>query len=98
MGLLNYDVYSEYSWVFAQAATLAGTEGWASGLDVTDRFTIDSNDFSGGTQNGLLAVVTGTSEAGLATLSIKAVPEPSAASMIILSAGALLALRRRRCV
>ena len=98
MSLLNYDVYSEYSWVFAQAATLAGTEGWASGLDVTDRFTIDSNDFYGGTQNGLLAVVTGTSEAGLATLSIKAVPEPSSGALLVIGMGALAALKRRRAV
>ena len=94
--LQNYDVDTEYSWVFAQAASLAGTESWASGLDVTDRFAIDSSGFNGGTQNGLLAVVTGTSEAGLATLSIKAVPEPSSATLLMAGAFGLLALKRRR--
>ena len=97
--LQNYVTDTQYSWVFAKAASLTGSAAsWTSGLDVTDRFAIDSSGFNGGTQPGRgFKVVTGT-DGGLATLSILAVPEPSAASMIILSAGALLALRRRRCV
>jgi autotransporter-associated beta strand protein len=95
--LQNYDVESEYSWVFAQAASFAGTESWASGLDVTDRFAITSNGFNGGTQpGGGFTVVTGTSEGGLATLSIKAVPEPSSVSLLVVGIGGLLAFRRRR--
>jgi hypothetical protein len=94
--LQNYDVDTEYSWVFAQAASLAGTESWASGLDVTDRFAIDSSGFNGGTQPGRgFKVVTGT-DGGLATLSILAVPEPSSASLLILGLAAVLA-RSRRC-
>ena len=95
--LQNNDEDTEYSWVFAQAASLAGTESWASGLDVTDRFAIDSSGFNGGTQPGRgFKVVTGA-DGGLATLSILPVPEPSSATLLM--AGALfglLALKRRR--
>jgi fibronectin-binding autotransporter adhesin len=94
--LQNYDVDTEYSWVFAQAASLAGTESWASGLDVTDRFAIDSTGFNGGTQLGRgFKVVTGT-DGGLATLSILAVPEPSSGALLVIGMGALAALKRRR--
>ena len=94
--LQNFQTSAEYSWVFAQAASLTGAESWTSGLDVTDRFVISSTGFNGGTQPDMgFKVVTGT-QGGLATLSILSVPEPSAASLVILSAGALLALKRRR--
>lgn len=97
--LQNYTADTQYSWVFARAASFSAEAlPWTSGLDVTDRFAIDSSGFNGGTQPGRgFKVVTGT-DGGLATLSIQAVPEPNAASLIILSAGALLALKRRRGV
>jgi hypothetical protein len=94
--LQNYATDTQYSWVFAQAASLAGTESWTSGLDVTDRFAIDSSGFNGGTQPGRgFKVVTGT-DGGLATLSILAVPEPSSATLLMAGAFGLLTLNRRR--
>ncbi len=95
-GLMNYDPNTQYSWVFAQAASLAGTESWASGLDVTDRFTITSSGFNGGVGPGQgFKVLTGTDGGGLRTLSLQAVPEPSSASLVILGLAAVLARRRR---
>ena len=94
--LQNYDVDTEYTWVFARAASLAGTESWAGGLDVTDRFSIDGTGFNGGAQPGSgFQVVTGT-DGGYATLSLRAVPEPGSASLVALGLVTLL-LRKRRC-
>jgi autotransporter-associated beta strand protein len=95
-GLQNYVVDSEYSWVFAKAASLSGTgASWISGLDVTDRFSIDSTGFNAGTQSGSdFKVVTGT-DGGFATLSLKAIPEPSALSLLAVGLGVVLRRRRR---
>jgi autotransporter-associated beta strand protein len=94
--LQNYDVDTMYTWTFAKGASLTGAESWISGLDVTDRFAIDSSGFNGSTQPGRgFKVVTGA-DGGLATLSIQAVPEPSSASLLILGLAAVLA-RSRRC-
>jgi autotransporter-associated beta strand protein len=94
--LQNYDVDTEYTWVFARAASLAGTESWAGGLDVTDRFSIDGTGFNGGAQPGSgFQVVTGT-DGGYATLSLRAVPEPGSAGLVALGLVTLL-LRKRRC-
>jgi hypothetical protein len=95
-GLLNYDPDTQYSWVFAKAASLTGTESWSSGLDVTDRFAIDSTGFNGGTQPGRgFKVVTGT-DGGFATLSLQAVPEPSAGALLVVGMAAWVTIRRRR--
>ena len=96
-GLMNYDPNNQYSWVFAQAASLAGTESWASGLDVTDRFTITSSGFNGGVGPGQgFKVLTGTDGGGLRTLSLQSVPEPNSASLIIIGLATVAALRRKR--
>ena len=96
-GLINYDPEVQYSWVFARAASLAGTgASWASGLDVTDRFMIDSTGFNGNNQPGRgFKVVTGT-DGGFATLSLQAVPEPSSGALVGLALGAWSLLRARR--
>ena len=85
-----------YSWVFAKAASLTGTESWTSGLDVTDRFVINSAGFNGGTQPGRgFKVMTGT-DGGFATLSLQAVPEPSSGVLLLVGMAAWAATRRRR--
>ena len=96
--LQNFDINTEYSWVFAKAASLSGSAGWTSGLDVTDRFVINSTGFNDGNQPSLgFKVVTGTDGDGMQTLSLRsAVPEPSSASLLILGLAAVLA-RSRRC-
>lgn len=95
-GLLNYDPDTQYSWVFAKAASLTGTESWASGLDVTDRFAISSSGFNGGTQPGRgFKVMTGT-DGGFTTLSLQAVPEPSSASLVAYGFGVWIWLRSRK--
>jgi hypothetical protein len=75
---------------------LSGTASWISGLDVTDRFTIDSTGFNGNNQPGRgFKVVTGT-DGGVATLSLQAVPEPSSGALVGLALGAWSLLRARR--
>jgi hypothetical protein len=94
--LQNYGVDTMYSWVFAKAASLTGTQSWTAGLDVTDRFAIDSTGFNGGTQPGRgFKVVTGT-DGGFATLSLQAVPEPSAGALLVVGMAAWVTIRRRR--
>jgi len=94
-GLLNYATSTDYTWVFAKAASMTGTDSWISGLNVTDRFTIESTGFNDGTQPGSgFQVVTGT-DGGYATLSLRAVPEPGSASLVALGLVTLL-LRKRR--
>jgi autotransporter-associated beta strand protein len=94
--LQNYNTETLYSWVFARAASFTGTQSWTAGLDVTDRFAIDSTGFNGGTQPGRgFKVVTGT-DGGLATLSLQAVPEPSAGALLLVGMAAWAARRRRK--
>jgi autotransporter-associated beta strand protein len=95
--LQNYNSETSYSWVFAQAASISADGfSWASGLDVTDWFALDSTGFNGGTQPGRgFKVITGT-DGGLATLSLQAVPEPGAASLILIGLGAMALGRRFR--
>jgi autotransporter-associated beta strand protein len=96
LSLANYDSNTNYSWVFAKAASLTGTESWASGLDVTDRFAINSSGFNGGVlPDKGFKVMTGT-EGGLATLSVVAVPEPSTHSLLLIGGGLTAVLFRRR--
>lgn len=96
-GLMNYDPNTQYSWVFAQAASLTGAESWTTGLDVTDRFTITSSGFNGGVGPGQgFKVLTGTDGGGLRTLSLQSVPEPNSASLIIIGLATVAALRRKR--
>ena len=52
LALQNYDPSTEYSWTFAKAGSLTGVESWVSGLDVTDRFAIDSSGFNSGVLPG----------------------------------------------
>lgn len=87
--LSNFNVNSEYSWVFSRAASLGGAESWNSGLDVTDRFIIQTSGFNGGAlPAGGFRVVTGT-DGGWSTLSLQSVPEPSSLSLLVLGAGIL---------
>ena len=92
--LQNFNSDTLYSWVFAQAASFQGTESWLSGLDVTDRFVINSDGFNNGIQpRSGFRVVTGTDGSNV-TLSLVAVPEPSVAALAVI--GLALTLRRRR--
>ena len=94
--LLNYNSNAEYSWIFAQATSLGGINSWLSGQDVTDRFAINSTGFNDNNQPGRgFKVVTGTS-GSLATLSLIAIPEPTAGSLLLLGIAVMLGVRRAR--
>lgn len=94
--LSNFDAGSAYSWIFARAANLGGTESWLPGLDVTDRFSIQATGFNGGVSPvGGFRVVTGA-EGGWSTLSLQSVPEPSSLSLLTLTAGVFLGWIRRK--
>jgi autotransporter-associated beta strand protein len=96
LALQNYDPNTEYSWIFAKAASLTGAESWVSGLDVTDRFAIDSTGFNGGVLPSQgFKILTGT-EGGLATLSLQAIPEPSCVSLLLAGLGILAGYRRKK--
>jgi len=89
---------TSYSWVFAQAGSLIGTD-LADGTDVTSLFNINTAAFNGGAAsnlpNGGFQVVTGT-QGSLRTLNLMAVPEPSTGSMLIFGLGGLVLTRLLR--
>jgi hypothetical protein len=100
-GFTGWAGTGEYSYVFAQAASVSGFSS-VVGTDVTDLFNITTTGIanlpnSSSTPAGEFKVTVG-SVAGLTTLNLMAVPEPSAASLMGIGLGALIILRtiRRR--
>ena len=100
-GFMGWTGTGEYSYVFAQAASVSGFSD-VVGTDVTDLFNITTTGIanlpnSSSTPAGEFKVTVG-SVAGLTTLKLMAVPEPSAASLMGIGLGALMILRtiRRR--
>ncbi len=100
-GFTGWTGTGEYSYVFAQAASVSGFSS-VVGTDVTDLFNITTTGIanlpnSSSTPAGEFKVTVG-SVGGLTTLNLMAVPEPSAASLMGIGLGALMILRtiRRR--
>jgi autotransporter-associated beta strand protein len=100
-GFTGWTGTGEYSYVFAQAASVSGFSD-VVGTDVTDLFNITTTGIanlpnSSSNPAGEFKVTVG-SIAGLTTLKLMAVPEPSAASLMGIGLGALMILRtiRRR--
>jgi len=90
---------NEYSYVFAQAASVSGFSTTV-GTDVTSLFNITSNGItslpnSSYNANGDFKVVVGNVN-GLTTLNLMAVPEPSTGSMLTLGIAGLVATRLLR--
>ena len=90
---------SEYSYVFAQAASVSGFSSIV-GTDVTSLFNITTSGITSlpnasSNPNGEFKVVVG-SAAGLTTLNLMAVPEPSASSLMGIGLASLIYLRRFR--
>jgi fibronectin-binding autotransporter adhesin len=100
-GFTGWTGTGEYSYVFAQAASVSGFSS-VVGTDVTSLFNITTTGIanlpnSSSTPSGEFKVTVG-SVGGLTTLNLMAVPEPSAASLMGIGLGALMILRtiRRR--
>jgi len=100
-GFTGWTGTNEYSYVFAQATSVAGFSSVA-GTDVTSLFNITTAGIanlpnSSSTPTGDFKVTVG-SVGGLTTLNLMAVPEPSSASLMGIGLGALMILRtfRRR--
>jgi fibronectin-binding autotransporter adhesin len=100
-GFTGWTGTSEYSYVFAQAASVSGFSS-VVGTDVTSLFNITTAGIadlpnSSSTPTGEFKVTVG-SVGGLTTLNLMAVPEPSAASLMGIGLGGLMILRtiRRR--
>jgi autotransporter-associated beta strand protein len=100
-GFTGWTGTGEYSYVFAQAASVSGLSS-VVGTDVTSLFNITTAGIanlpnSSSTPAGEFKVTVG-SVGGLTTLNLMAVPEPSAASLMGIGLGALMIVRtfRRR--
>jgi hypothetical protein len=98
-GFAGWSGTDSYSYVFAQAASVSGFSSTV-GTDVTNLFNITTSGIASKPNasfnaNGDFKVVVG-SAAGLTTLNLMAVPEPSAASLMGIGLGSLFILRRFR--
>lgn len=92
----DFSASSEYSWVFAQAGSLLGA-GLADGTNVTDLFAINTTAFNSGVlPNGGFKVEVGTTNDGLRTLNLMAVPEPSTGAMLVFGLVGLVGVRALR--
>ena len=98
-GFTGWTGTSEYSYVFAQAASVSGFSPTV-GTDVTSLFNITASgitslpnkDFN---PNGDFKVVVGSAN-GLTTLNLMAIPEPSSGSMLGLGLAGLVVTRLLR--
>ena len=90
---------SEYTWTFAKAASITGLSSTDAGTDISNLFNILATNFNGGAGpvNGFKVVV-GETSGGYTSLNLKAVPEPSASSLMGIGLAALMIVRtfRRR--
>ena len=92
----DFSASSEYSWVFAQAGSLLGA-GLADGTNVTDLFAINTTAFNSGVlPNGGFKVEVGTTNDGIRTLNLMAVPEPSTGAMLVFGLVGLVGVRALR--
>ena len=88
---------SEYSYVFAQAASVSGFSATV-GTDVTSLFNITASGItslpnSSYNSSGDFKVVVGRGAGGLTTLKLMAIPEPSTGSMLTLGIAGLVVTR-----
>jgi hypothetical protein len=98
-GFTGWTGTSEYSYVFAQAASVSGFSPTV-GTDVTSLFNITASgitslpnkDFN---PNGDFKVVVGSAN-GLTTLNLMAIPEPSTGSMLGMGLAGLVVTRLLR--
>jgi autotransporter-associated beta strand protein len=97
--LAGFSDTSEYTWTFAKAASITGLSSTDAGTDISSLFNILAANFNGGAgpANGFKVLV-GETSGGYTSLNLKAVPEPSASSLMGIGLAALMIVRtfRRR--
>ena len=96
-GFTGWTGTSEYSYVFAQAASVSGFSATV-GTDVTSLFNITASGItslpnSSYNSSGDFKVVVGRGAGGLTTLKLMAIPEPSTGSMLTLGIAGLVVTR-----
>jgi len=92
----SLDLSNGYEWTFLQAANFAGLGNLALGSDITNFFNITTQGMDVGTEPANVRVLVGSTVNGLSSLNIRAVPEPSAQSLLALGMAALVAVRSMR--
>ena len=92
----SLDLSNGYEWTFLQAANFAGLGNLALGSDITNFFNITTQGMDVGTEPANVRVLVGSTVNGLSSLNIRAVPEPSAQSLLALGMAALVVVRSMR--
>jgi hypothetical protein len=92
----SFDLSSGYEWTFVQAANFAGLGSLTLGSDVTSFFNITTQGMDVGTEPANLRVLVGATVNGLSSLDIRAVPEPSTGSLMMIGLGGLVLTRLLR--
>jgi hypothetical protein len=99
-GFTGWTGTSDYSYAFAQAASVSGFSA-TEGTDVTSLFNITASGITGlpnssYNANGDFKVVVGRGADNLTTLNLMAIPEPSTGSLMTFGLGGLVLTRLLR--
>jgi hypothetical protein len=92
----SLDLSAGYEWTFVQAANFAGLSNLSLGTDITNLFNIATLGMDVGTEPANVRVLVGSTVDGLSSLNIRAVPEPSTGSLMMLGLSGLVVTRLLR--
>jgi len=92
----SLDLSSGYEWTFLQAANFIGLDNLVEGNDITNFFDISTQGMNVGTDPANVRVLVGSTVNSLNSLNIRAVPEPSTGSLMMIGLGGLVLTRLLR--